>query len=110
MANVIRALMSELGIEKAAVLGRDRGARLAAWLVKDHPDVVARFGALGNIPTLVILENLNANLAQGASFFFNGVRELPEALIQGREELWLRYMINSWAYRLDAFTDADIAA
>ncbi|MBB6144437.1 pimeloyl-ACP methyl ester carboxylesterase [Silvibacterium bohemicum] len=110
MANDIVALMSKLGIEKAAIIGHDRGVRVATRLVKDHPEVVARFGALDNIPTRVIFENVNANLAQGAwFFFFNSVPDLPEALIHGREEMWLRYTINSWAYRLDAFNDADIA-
>lgn len=110
MANDIKALMSALGIEKAAIVGHDRGARLATRLVKDHPEVVSRFVALDNIPTRVIFENINANVAQAAWFFlFNGVRDLPEALIQGREELWLRYTINSWAYRMDAFRDTDIA-
>ena len=46
MANDIRALMSNLGIERAAIVPHDRGARGGLRLAKDHPDAVARFAAL----------------------------------------------------------------
>jgi len=45
----------------------------------------------------------------GELVFFQGVRDLPEALIQGREELWLRYILTSWTYDPGALGDADIA-
>ncbi|MGA2999540.1 alpha/beta fold hydrolase [Bradyrhizobium sp.] len=111
MANDIRALMSELGIERAAIVAHDRGARVGLRLAKDHPDVVARFAALDNIPTRLLFGMMNAKVAQASWFFlFQGVRDLPEALIQGREELWLRYILTSWTYDPGALSDADIAA
>jgi haloacetate dehalogenase len=110
MANDIRALMASLGIEKAAIVGHDRGARVGLRLAKDHPDVVARFAALDNIPTRVLFGNMNAASAQAAWFFlFQGVRDLPEVLIHGREEIWLRYLLTGWSYNPETFTDADIA-
>jgi haloacetate dehalogenase len=58
----------------------------------------------------VIFESMNAPIAQAAWFFlFQGVRDLPEALIQGREDIWLRYILTGWAYNPEAFTEADIA-
>src|SRR3984885_14324624 len=51
MANDIRALMSNLGIERAAIVAHDRGARVGLRLAKDHPDAGARFAGLGHIPT-----------------------------------------------------------
>lgn len=110
MANDIRALMSQLGIERAAIIGHDRGARVGLRLAKDHPEVVARFAALDNIPTRSLFGMMNARVAQASWFFlFQGVRDLPEALIQGREELWLRYILSSWTYDPGALSDADIA-
>jgi haloacetate dehalogenase len=51
-----------------------------------------------------------ANLGiERAFFLFQGVRDLPEALIQGREELWLRYILTSWTYDPGALSEADIA-
>jgi haloacetate dehalogenase len=110
MANDIRALMSNLGIERAAIVTHDRGARVGLRLAKDHPDAVAHFAALDNIPTRLLFGMMNARVAQASWFFlFQGVQDLPEALIQGREELWLRYMLTSWTYDPGALSDADIA-
>ena len=53
---------------------------------------------------------MNAASAQAAWFFlFQGIRDLPEALIHGREELWLRHLLTGWAYNPETFTEADIA-
>jgi pimeloyl-ACP methyl ester carboxylesterase len=110
MANDIRALMAALGIQKAAIIGHDRGARVGTRFVKDHPDATARFAALDNIPTRLIFERMNAATAQAAWFFlFQGVRDLPEALIQGREELWLRYILTGWTYNPEALSEVDLA-
>jgi pimeloyl-ACP methyl ester carboxylesterase len=110
MANDIRDLIRVLGIEKVAIIGHDRGARVATRFVKDHPDVTACFASLDNIPTKVIFENMNAEVAQAAWFFlFQGVRDLPEALIQGREELWLRSILTSWTYDPHAISEEALA-
>jgi pimeloyl-ACP methyl ester carboxylesterase len=109
MSNDIRELLASLGIERVAVIGHDRGARVGTRFAKDRPDVVARFAALDNIPTRFIFDGMNADFAQaGWFFFFNGVRDLPEALVQGREELWLRHIFTTWTYDISAFSDADI--
>lgn len=106
MANDIRDLIRILGLEKVAIIGHDRGARVATRFVKDHQDVTACFASLDNIPTKVIFESMNAQVAQAAWFFlFQGVRDLPEALIQGREELWLRSILTSWTYDPHAISE-----
>lgn len=106
MANDIRDLLRVLEIEKVAVVGHDRGARVGTRFVKDHEDVTTCFAALDNIPTKVIFENMNAEVAQAAWFFlFQGIRDLPEALIHGREELWLRSILTSWTYNPHALSE-----
>lgn len=110
MANDVRDLLRVLGIEKVAIVGHDRGARVGTRFVMDHPDVTTCFAALDNIPTKVIFENMNAEVAQAAWFFlFQGVRDLPEALIQGREELWLRSILTSWTYNPQALSEETIS-
>jgi haloacetate dehalogenase len=42
-------------------------------------------------------------------FLFHGVRDLPEALITGREEIWLRHFFSNWTYNLEALTLEDVA-
>ncbi len=110
MANDIVALMGHCGFAKAAIIGHDRGARVGTRLVKDHPEKVARFAALDNIPTRIIFERMNAEVARGHWFFiFNNVPDLPEALITGREEIWLRYIFSSWCYNPELFTPEEMA-
>jgi pimeloyl-ACP methyl ester carboxylesterase len=110
MANDIRALMDKLGIARAPIIGHDRGARVATRFAKDHPEATDRLAVLDNIPTRVIFERMDARIARGHWFFlFNAVRDLPEALIAGREEIWLRFILQGWTYNPELLTPDDIA-
>jgi pimeloyl-ACP methyl ester carboxylesterase len=88
--------MQHLGLSKIAVVGHARGARVATRFAKDYPEATDRLVVLDNIPTRVIFDSMNAETARGHWFFiFNQVPDLPEALIQGNEETWLRYIYRS---------------
>jgi haloacetate dehalogenase len=105
MANDIRALLQHSEIEKVSMVGHDRGARVATRFAKDHPAMLDRLVVMGNIPTRIIFQRMNAEVARGHSFFiFNNVPDLPEALISGREEIWLRYIFFSWCYNPHLFS------
>ena len=111
MADDIVALIEHLGDKKAAIVGHDRGARVATRLVKDHPHLVDRWVTMDNIPTRIIFERMNAEVARGHWFFlFNSVMDLPEALIAGREEIWLRFIFSTWCYDPEPFTQPEIDA
>jgi pimeloyl-ACP methyl ester carboxylesterase len=91
MANDIYGLMQHCGFQSAAIVGHDRGARVATRLAKDHPEAVERLVVMDNVPTRIIFERMNADIARGHWFFiFNNVPDLPEALITGKEEIWPR--------------------
>lgn len=110
MASDIHALMQHLGHSTAAIVGHDRGARVATRFAKDYPQAINRLVVMDNIPTRVIFERMNASIARGHWFFlFNNVPDLPEALIAGREEIWLRFIFSSWCYNPELFTDEEIA-
>jgi haloacetate dehalogenase len=52
---------------------------------------------------------MNAEIARKHWFFlFNNVHDLPEALVTGREEIWLRFIFQSWTYNPQVFTDEEI--
>ncbi len=71
MANDILALMQTLGIERAVIVGHDRGARVATRFAKDHPDAVTK---------LVVMDNLrDAGLpaCQAAVVFHLQLRSRP---------------------------------
>ena len=111
MAEDIRALMLALGIKRAPILGHDRGARVATRFAKDHPEMIERLGVFDNIPTRIIFKAMDAAKAKGHWFFiFNQVRDgLPEALIAGKEEIWLRYMFSHWSYDPTFLKDEELA-
>lgn len=109
MARDIRELMVCLGIERAAIIGHDRGARVGLRFAKDIPEMTTCFAALDNIPTLTIFDRMNAAVARTHWFFlFNAVRDLPEMLITGREEAWLRHIFSSWTHNPETLTDEEI--
>ncbi len=110
MANDIRSLLQLLEIEKVSIIGHDRGARVATRFAKDHPAMLDRLVVTDNIPTRIIFERMNAEVARGHWFFiFNNVPDLPEALISGREEVWLRYIFSGWCYNPQLFSKEEIA-
>lgn len=110
MARDVRELLRHLDIPRAAIVGHDRGARVATRFVKDYPDAVERLVVMDNIPTRIIFERMDARIARGHWFFiFNNVHDLPEALIAGREEIWLRFIFSTWCYNPELFTPEEIA-
>lgn len=104
MARDIKELIELLGYKKVVMIGHDRGARVTTRFAKDHPHMIDRICTMDNIPTRIVFESMNGRggdfglkvspgaLAKGYWFFlFNQVMDLPEALITGREEIWLRH-------------------
>ncbi len=110
MARDIYELMQYLGYNKIAMVGHDRGARVATRFAKDYPQSLERLVVMDNIPTRTIFQRMDANIARGHWFFiFNNVPDLPEALISGREEIWLRFIFESWCYNPELFTPEELA-
>ncbi len=83
--------MDHPGHERIALIGHDRGACVGTWFAKDQADRIHRFVAMDTIPTRVIADTYDVNLARQGYWFFTflGVPDLPEALIAGREDIWL---------------------
>ena len=52
-------LMRSLGFERFALVGHDRGARVARRLALDHPDAVSRLAVLDIVPTETIYAMLD---------------------------------------------------
>lgn len=99
MALDLRELMRELEIEKIALVGHDRGARVSTRFAKDYPDLIDRLVVMDNVPTRIVARDLDARVAKAYWFFlFHLVPDLPEALISGREHIWLRHFFSDWCY------------
>ena len=63
MALDMLEVMACLGFERFAVVGHDRGARVAYRLALDHPDRVTRLGLLDALPILTAWTRADARLA-----------------------------------------------
>jgi haloacetate dehalogenase len=99
MANDIVELLKALGVGRVALVGHDRGARVATRLVKDRPELVDRLVVMDNVPTRIVAREMNTKVAHEYWFFmFHLVPDLPEALIAGREDVWLRHFFSGWCY------------
>ncbi len=110
MAEDIRQLVAHFGYERIALVGHDRGARVATRFAKDHRSVVDRLAVFDNIPTRVVFNATDAKLAKMYWFFyFQQVPHLPEALIQGREDIFLRHFFTTWCYNPGAIDEAAVA-
>lgn len=83
---------------------------MALRLVKDSPELVERLAVLDNVRARVLFQMMNGALARGQWWFlFNQVPNLPEALIAGREEVWLRHFFTTWSHDPQLVTPEDLA-
>jgi haloacetate dehalogenase len=99
MAQELVELMSRLGFDRFAVVGHDRGARVAYRMALDHPGAVERLGVLNIVPTVDQFERMSVDtaldyypwilLAQPARF--------AERLVNGSAEYFVRHSLDSWA-------------
>ena len=108
MALDVLELMGALGLSKVALVGHDRGARVATRFAKDHPRAIDRLVVMDNVPTRIVARDFSARIARAYWFFiFHQVPDLPEALIAGREDIWLRTFFSDWTYNPRAISGED---
>jgi len=92
MAADVVAVMRELGIDMAHVVGHDRGARVVHRLCLDHPEVVASAAVLDIVPTLHMYESVDRLMAESYFhwFFLTRPAGLPESLLRADPATWIR--------------------
>jgi haloacetate dehalogenase len=117
MAADVVALMASLGHEHVAVVGHDRGGRVAYRLALDHPERVDRLCTLDIIPTVEQFELLASSRRTavfGFHWYFLAVAPpLPEALIGAEPVLYLEQVMGRWAGTVpgsDTITEEAMAA
>lgn len=99
-------LMRSLGHETFAVLGHDRGGRVAVRMALDHPDVVTRLITLDVAPTLAMYEKTSFEFARAYWHWFFLVRPapFPETMINADADLYLKQTIGARSAGLKPFT------
>jgi haloacetate dehalogenase len=98
-------LMADLGFERFAVVGHDRGGRVAHRLALDHPDHVTRVAVLDIVPTYAVFRSTNKELAVSTYhwFFLSQPFDLPERLIEGDPSFFLHWHLRAWSGGRDDF-------
>ncbi|ATE57064.1 alpha/beta fold hydrolase [Actinosynnema pretiosum] len=99
MARDVVALARELGHERVAVVGHDRGALVGIRAGLDHPDVVTHLGVLDVLPTVESWEVLRGRgAAVGFHLFLMAQRPgLAEAMISGAADEFFGHFLDVWA-------------
>ena len=100
------ALMRTLGHDTFAVLGHDRGGRVAVRMALDHPDAVTKLLTLDVAPTLAMYEKTSFDFARAYWHWFFLVRPapFPETLINADADLYLKQTIGARSAGLKPFT------
>jgi haloacetate dehalogenase len=85
-------VMSSLGFQKFAVVGHDRGGRVAHRMALDHSDRVTKLAILDIVPTYKVLHSVTNELATANFHWWFLIQKapLPETLIGNSAEFWLQ--------------------
>ncbi|OKH99219.1 alpha/beta hydrolase [Streptomyces sp. CB02923] len=111
MAADMAGLVESLGFEQAAVVGHDRGARVAHRWALDRPEQVDRLALLDIVPTREMFRRLDATIATGYwHWFFHLQPDLPEWLVGQDIRGYLEYFFERWTYNRHALTDEVVDA
>jgi haloacetate dehalogenase len=107
MAAELVELMAELGFRRFAVVGHDRGGRVAYRMALDHPKTVERVAVLNIVPTSEQFELMAAETALEYYPWFLLAQPPPfaERLIGASAEYFLRHTLDSWSATPGAITE-----
>ena len=90
------------------LVGHDWGGPTAYAIAAEHPDAVRKLVILD----VAIPGDGSPNISQGGRRWhhaFHQTLELPEALVQGREDTYLGWFYRNYGHRPDAIPESDIA-
>jgi haloacetate dehalogenase len=98
MAGDVAALMTQLGHERYAVCGHDRGGRVAHRLALDHPQAVSRLCLLDIAPTFDMYGATDMAFARAYYHWFHLIQPapLPERMIGGCAREYLHAKLGGW--------------
>jgi haloacetate dehalogenase len=104
MAAELVELMAACGDERFAIVGHDRGARVAFRLALDHPERVTRMALLNIVPTIDQFERMGAGPSLGywPWFLLAQPAPFPERMIGADPSGLLEHVFASWTTMADA--------
>ncbi|GAA1592086.1 alpha/beta hydrolase [Actinomadura kijaniata] len=111
MAADIVALARELGHERFALAGHDRGALVAFRAAMDHPSTITHLASLDVLPTADMWEVMNGVTAAVGFHLYLMAQPpgLPEQMIAASADAFFGHFLDLWANSPDAIP-ADVRA
>lgn len=105
LASDIYGLVQQLGFKQIDLVGHDLGGQIAYAYANEYPENVRRLAILDvPIPGLASWEEARQNW----HFPFHAVPDIPEALVAGKERMYITHFYTAFAYNPVAFTEDDI--
>jgi len=106
MARDIHLVMEGLGHKSYAVVGHDRGARVAHRLAIDYADAVTKLCMLDIVATHTLFKETGKELAAAYwHWFFFQTPDLPELMLNAVPEPFLRHMFRALTFRAGAIEE-----
>jgi haloacetate dehalogenase len=106
MARDMHEVMTALGHGRYALVGHDRGARVAHRQALDYPQAVTRLCVLDIVPTHTVFDRTDRHLAAAYwHWFFFQAPDLPEIMLAAAPEPFLRAMFRALAFRAGAIEE-----
>ncbi len=104
MAGELVALMTALGHERFAVVGHDRGARVAFRMALDHPERITRVALLNIVPTVDQFERMGEGPSLGywPWFLLAQPTPFPERMIGADPGALIDHVFATWPSDPDA--------
>jgi haloacetate dehalogenase len=91
-------VMQRLGFREFAVVGHDRGARVAHRLALDEAESITKLARLDIVPTRTAFAHVNQEMATAAFNWFFSIQPdgLPERLIGADPAFYLQWLLDHW--------------
>jgi pimeloyl-ACP methyl ester carboxylesterase len=105
-ADIWELLSGTLGISRFHLVGHDWGGPTAFALAAAHPDSVRTLTILD-----VTIPGIGPDISQGGQRWhhaFHRTPDLPEALVQGRERIYLSWFYREFSWQPNAVTAEDV--
>jgi haloacetate dehalogenase len=104
-------VMQSIGFTEFAVVGHDRGARVAHRLALDHAERVTKLALLDIIPTRTAFANVDKDMATAAFNWFFSIQpdDLPERLIGAEPAFYLQWILDHWSGKKNALAPEAVA-
>jgi len=110
LAEDVWDLLDSLGIERAAIVGHDLGAAVGYRVACTRPQGVTHLVAIEMMmPGFGVEEEFAMRDENGIwHLSFHMARDIPEALVEGRERLYLSWFFRTFAHRAERIGETDL--